>query len=63
VVDQLQQLGEHEVSKILIAAEEAIVGDGLILDCSATTHMFAEKVYFKSLKSKKPGVRVEDSGY
>jgi len=63
VVDQLQQLEEYKVGKVLMVVEKIIVGDSLILDCSVTTHMFAEKVYFKSLKFKKSGVRVEDSRY
>lgn len=37
----LKQLGECEVGKVLMA-----------VDCGATTHMFTEKVYFESLKSK-----------
>jgi len=36
-----------------MAVEEAIAGDGLILNCGTTTHMFTEKVYFESLKSEK----------
>jgi len=63
IVDQLKQLEEHKVSKVLMAVEGAIVGDGLILDCGTTIYMFAERVYFKSLKSKKSGIRVEDSKY
>jgi len=47
-------LGEHKVDKVLMAVEEAIAGDGLILDCGATMDMFA-KVYFESLKSEEPG--------
>jgi len=39
------------------------VGDGLILDCGATTHMFTEKVYFESLKSKEPGHFVTVGGH
>ena len=63
MVNQLKQLGECKVGKVLIAVERAIVDNSLILDCSATTYMFAEKVYFKLLKPKKPGNFVTIGGH
>ena len=63
IVDQLKQLEEHKVGKVLITVEGTIVGNGLILDYGITTHMFAERIYFRSLKFKKPSIRVENSRY
>lgn len=54
MVDQLKQLGECEVGKVLTVVEETIADNSLILDYGTTIYIFTKKVYFKSLKSEEP---------
>ena len=54
---------ECKVDKVLMVVQEAIVDNGLILNYSATMHMFTEKIYLKSLKFKKPGHFITVGGH
>ncbi|KAJ3561473.1 hypothetical protein NP233_g10170 [Leucocoprinus birnbaumii] len=60
-VDGLKSLGEREVGKVYMAVE-GNVGSGLILDCGATSHMFAEKRYFSTMTPETSGEYVTVGG-
>jgi len=47
-IDHLQSLGEWEVGKMLIVTYNSFPSTGILLDCSATAHMFTNKQYFST---------------
>ena len=48
MVDQLKQLGECEVGKVLTVVEEAIADDSLILDYGTTTYIYSPRRFISS---------------
>ncbi|KAJ3569220.1 hypothetical protein NP233_g5191 [Leucocoprinus birnbaumii] len=62
-VDGLKSLGDREVGKVLMAVEGDELGDGLILDCGATSHMFSKKEFFASMIPEASGEYVTVGGH
>lgn len=46
---------EHKVGKLLIVVEKNLISERLILNCSAISHMFADKGFFFKFKPKNTG--------
>jgi len=45
-IEQSLSLGEREVGKMLMASHDAILSTSILLDCSATSHMFTSREHF-----------------
>jgi len=54
-VDSFNSLEEYEVRKLLIVVEKNLISEGLILNCSAILHMFADREFFFKFKPKETG--------
>jgi len=60
-VERIPLLGEYEVGQMLMASSNPILSTGILLDCSATSHMFMCRKYFTNYaKSSNEFVTVDE---